>query len=68
MRVFTHFPALAPAIRRAGYEPALLDPLECERGPVVIEFFDGAVAVGSGFTVLVFERSPDEPGVWRIAR
>lgn len=36
MQVFTHYPALAVPIRRAGYEPVLLKPLQLEPGPVVV--------------------------------
>ena len=28
MKVHTHWPALVPAIRRAGHEPVLVEPLE----------------------------------------
>lgn len=70
MRVYTHYPALAPAIQDAGYEPALLEPLDLPPGAVVMAQEDDVLVVGfpNSLRTLVFERSPDEPGVWSRTR
>ncbi len=53
MKVETNWPALVPAIRRAGHEPVLVEPLQYD-GPVAIKDLDSFRAVVC---------SPDAPPV-----
>lgn len=63
MRVFTHYPALAPAIRRAGYEPVLLEPLEIFPGRVTVDKYNGMIAVED----MVFGQNQEIKG-WELIK
>lgn len=69
MRVYTHYPALAPAIKRAGFEPVLLEPLHEEAGPVRAEVTHGCgvtlLEVRAPGSALVFEQSDEG---WELVR
>lgn len=45
MKVMTHWPALVPAIRRAGYEPVLAQPLEYDGKPNMLADGNGRLIV-----------------------
>lgn len=60
MKVFTHYPALAPAIQRAGYETVLLEPLVLEPGPVTVEVVEG-IDPRAPKSVVVAERGSSRP-------
>jgi hypothetical protein len=45
VKVFTRYPALAPAIKRAGYEPVLEEPLVYVDGPVKMKHLNGGLVV-----------------------
>lgn len=68
MKVFTRYPALAPAILNAGLEPVLLEPLHEEPGRVKVEHVEGTLVVSAPVGhPLLFEKAADFHG-WTMVR
>lgn len=70
MKVFTHYPALAPAIQKAGYEPCLLEPLDLPSGKVEMLRRGDVLVLTPGDSMarpLMFQKAPDIFG-WELVR
>lgn len=65
MKVFTHYPALAPAIQQAGFKPVLLEPLDLPPGAVKMTRRGDVLVISAGLKTIMFQQALELHG-WEL--